>query len=170
MPDSSRRALFLRRAFAWSVAWLVSAAFYLVLIDSSDLPELIVAAAAAALAATGFELVREQRIAGERVELRWLRRGHVALLKVPTDVVAVSLVAFRQLVRRDAACGEFRAVRFGGANEEPLETGRRALAESLGSFAPNTIIVGIDGERELILAHQLRRKGGREAIDLLDLG
>ena len=50
------------------------------------------------------------------------------------------------------------------------ETGRRALAESLGSFAPNTIIVGVDAERELLLGHQLRPGGGDEAIDVLGLG
>ena len=48
--------------------------------------------------------------------------------------------------------------------------GRRALAESFGSFAPNTIIVGVDADRELILAHQLRPSGGPEALDLLGLG
>jgi hypothetical protein len=54
--------------------------------------------------------------------------------------------------------------------EHDVEVGRRALAESLGSFAPNTIIVGVDVERELILGHQLHRKGGAEAIDVLRLG
>jgi hypothetical protein len=48
--------------------------------------------------------------------------------------------------------------------------GRSALAESLGSFAPNTIVIGVDPERELILGHQLRRTGGDEAIDVLGLG
>lgn len=51
-----------------------------------------------------------------------------------------------------------------------LDSGRCGLAESFGSLAPNTIIVGVDRERELILAHQLRRSGGREAINLLELG
>jgi hypothetical protein len=48
--------------------------------------------------------------------------------------------------------------------------GRRALAESFGSFAPNTIIIGVDAERELLLGHQLRRRGGDDAIDVLRLG
>jgi hypothetical protein len=44
------------------------------------------------------------------------------------------------------------------------------MAESLGSFAPNTIVIGIDPDRERILVHQLRASGGRDAIDVLELG
>jgi hypothetical protein len=51
-----------------------------------------------------------------------------------------------------------------------LASGQRALAEGFGSLAPNTFVIGIDRERELILAHQLRRKPPRETIDVLELG
>ncbi|HWF51349.1 MAG TPA: hypothetical protein VG294_11985 [Solirubrobacteraceae bacterium] len=159
-----------RRVLAWSLGWCFSAALYLLLIDITDLPELIVGAGAAALAATGLELAREQGIVGESIRLRWLRRLHRPLLKVPADIASVTLMAFRALAHHDATVGSFRAVRFSGGEDEQRETGRRALAEAFGSLAPNTIIVGIDGERELILAHQLRPTGGREAIDLLELG
>lgn len=159
-----------RRAAAWSLGWCFAAGFYLLLIDITDLPELIVGAGAAVLAATGLELAREQGIVGESIRLRWLLRLHRPLLKVPSDIAFVSLVGLRALVRRDASLGRFRAVRFSGGADEQRESGRRALAEAFGSFAPNTIIVGIDGDRGLILAHQLRPTGGREAIDLLELG
>jgi hypothetical protein len=159
-----------RPAVAWSLGWCFSAAFYLLLIDVTKVPELIVGAGAAALAATGLELAREQGIVGESFRLRWLMRLHRPLLKVPADIWFVSVMAIRALVRRDAAVGEFRAVRFACSDDEQLESGRRALAEAFGSFAPNTIVVGIDGERELILAHQLRRTDGRESIDPLELG
>lgn len=159
-----------RRAIAVSVCWLLAAALYLLLIDITDLPELIVGAGAASLAAAGFELTREREIADLRTSWRWCSQLYKPLLKVPSDVVAVSVVALRQLRHPRAVNGEFRAVRFRSVDDERLETGKRALAESFGSFAPNTIIVGVDGERELILGHQLRRSGGAEAIDVLELG
>lgn len=149
---------------------MVAAAIYLLLIDITQWPELAVGAAAAALAATGLELAREQRVVGESVRAHWLLRLHRPLLKVPTDIALVSAAAFRGLVQRGAPLGRFRAVRFAGGGEaEEKETGKRALAEAFGSFAPNTIIIGIDGDRELILAHQLKPTGGPEAIDLLGL-
>ena len=171
MGPRSRRELLLRRALAWSVGCLLAGAFYLLLIDTTDLPELLVGIGVAVLAATGVELAREQQLVGENARLRWLARAYRPVAKVPLDVTIVSLAAVRQIVRREVTCGEFRAVRFRtGEADDSLETGRRALAEALGSLAPNTIVIGIDRERELILAHQLHRTGGREAIDLLELG
>ena len=43
---------------------MFAAAFYLLLIDITDLPELIVGAGAAVIAATGMELAREQGLVG----------------------------------------------------------------------------------------------------------
>lgn len=149
---------------------MLAAALYLLLIDITDLPELIVGAGAALLAATGFELAREQQIADLSVQAHWVGRLYKPLLKVPGDIAAVTLVALRQLRHPRQTNGEFRAVPFKCGENERLETGRWALAESFGSFAPNTIIIGVDRERELILGHQLRRSGGPEAIDVLELG
>jgi hypothetical protein len=147
-----------------------AAALYLLLIDITDLPELIVGAGAAVLAATGLELARGQGIVGESIRWRWLLRLHRPLLRIPRDIVVVSGMALLALARRRSAFGTFRVVRFTGHEDEPPEAGRRALAEAAGSLAPNTFVVGIDGEQRLILAHQLRPTGGRETIDPMELG
>ncbi len=158
------------RVLAWWFGWLFAGALYLLLIDTTDLPELIVGAGAAAIAATGFELAREQRVAGGMsARLRWLGRLYRPLRNVPSDVLALTWLAARQLIRPRKVNGEFRSVPF-QTHAQKHETGRRALAESFGSFAPNTIIIGVDAERELLLGHQLRRRGGDEAIDVLRLG
>jgi hypothetical protein len=168
MPE--RLMLAVRRVRPWIIVWTAAGALYLLLIDITDLPELIVGAGAAAIAATAFELARGERIGGDiRPTLRWFARAHRPLLKVPSDVAALSLIALRQLIHPRPVNGEFRAVPFPCGDQEH-EFGRRALAESLGSFAPNTIVVGVDVDRELILGHQLRPGGGREAIDVLGLG
>ncbi len=159
-----------RRASMWWVGWILSGAFYLLLIDITDLPELLVGAGAASLAATGFLLAREQYLAAETVRLSWFESLYRPFVKVPGDVATVSWLALVQLVHRQQTRGVFRTVPFRCGDDEGLEIGRRGLAESLGSFAPNTIIVGVDHERELLLGHQLRRTGGDEAIDVLGLG
>lgn len=170
MRERTRRALLARQAFAWSVGWAAAAALYLLLIDTVQLPELIVGAGAAILAATGMELAREQSIAGQNVRLRWLARLYRPLLTVPKDIAVVSLIALRAVVHRPPSQGAFRVVPFSCAGEEPYRSGRVALAEAAGSVAPNTFAVGIDEERGLILAHQLRRTEGRQAIDPMGLG
>ncbi len=170
MPERSRPALLRRRAIAWGLGWMFAAALYLLLIDITDLPELIVGAGAAVLAATGLELAREQGMVGESIRWRWLLRVYRPFLRVPRDCVVVCAMALRGLVSREPRMGEFRVVPFRQTEDEPHETGRRGLAEAAGSLAPNTFVVGIDGERELMLAHQLKVSGGREAIDPLELG
>jgi hypothetical protein len=147
-----------------------AAALYLLLIDITDLPELLVGAGAAVLAATGLELAREQGIVGERLRLGWLRRAYRPLLRVPRDVVTVSVVALRALIKRDATVGKFRAIHFESSVDAPQELGRRALAEAAGSVAPNTFVVGVDPERKMLLAHQLKPTGDRRVMDPLELG
>lgn len=171
MSEPTGPRVLLRRAVAWCTAWVLAGALYLLLIDTTSLPELIVGAVAAAIAATGFELAREQQTAGGlTARLDWLRTVHRPLLKVPSDIATVSLLALRQLISPKPVNGAFRAVPFHCGPEHDIEIGRRALAEALGSFAPNTIIIGVDIEHELILGHQLRPTGGAEAIDVLGLG
>jgi multisubunit Na+/H+ antiporter MnhE subunit len=155
---------------AWCAAWLFAAAFYLLLIDITDLPELIVGAGAAVLAATGTELAREGDVARERFRSAWLRRVYRPVVKVPRDIALVSFAAIAQLFSPRSARGRFRAAPFHGSRESADWTGRSALSQALGSFAPNTIVFGVDDERELILVHQLHVTGGREAIDVLELG
>ena len=171
MTEPSRLRVILRRAAAWFAAGALAGGVYLLLIDTTSLPELIVLGVAAALAASGFELAREQHTAGGvTARLSWLAKFHRPLLKVPSDVAVVSMLALRQLVRPKRVNGTFRAVPFRCRAEQPTERGRRALAESMGSFAPNTIIIGVDVEADRLLGHQLRRSGGAEAIDVLGLG
>jgi hypothetical protein len=158
---------------AWGLAWVFSAALYWLLIDTRQLPELIIGVVAATIAATGAELARAQGIVGESIRARWLLRIHRPLLKLPSDVFAVSRIAIGQLLsvrRRPAHVGTFRAFPFRCADERQLESGRHAMAESFGSFAPNTVIVGVDYDSEMILGHQLEHAGGREAVDILELG
>ena len=169
--SASAQGRVLRRAVTWLLAYVGAGALYLLLIDTPDLPELIVGAGAALLAATGFELAREEHtVGGLRARVSWVARLHRPVKNVPGDLAALTMLALRQLVRPQAVNGTFRAVPFRCGDDEELETGRRAMAESFGSFSPNTIIVGVDAERELILGHQLRPSGGREAIDVLGLG
>jgi hypothetical protein len=170
MPSRARRDVLYRRLIVWLAGWIFAAAVYLLLIDITDLPELIVGVAAAVLAATGFELAREQHVLGGSVSLSWLNGAFRALASAPRDIVLVGAAAIRQLARREQACGEFRSANFVTPSNAQLAIGQRALAESLGSFAPNTIVIGIDPDRELILGHQLRPRGGRRAIDVLGLG
>jgi hypothetical protein len=152
------------------IAVVLGGAFYLLLIDTTSLPELYVLAGVALACGVGFQLAREQGFVEARIGPGWLLRSWRLIWRIPTDIVIVCWEAVAQLLHPRPSRGVFRATRFAATKETPEDTGRRALAETVGSIAPNTIIVGVDAERGLLLTHQLRRYGPPEDLDVTRLG
>jgi hypothetical protein len=152
------------------IAVVLGGAFYLLLIDTTSLPELYVLAGVALVCGVGFQLAREQGFVEARIGPGWLLRSWRLIWRIPTDIVIVCWEAVAQLLHPRPSRGVFRATRFAATKETPEDTGRRALAETVGSIAPNTIIVGVDAERGLLLTHQLRRYGPPEDLDVTRLG
>jgi hypothetical protein len=152
------------------VGLVIGGGFYLQLIDTTSLPELYVLAGVALACAVGFELAREQGFVEARVLPWWLLRSWRLIWRIPSDIAIVCWEALAQLVSPRATRGTFRAISFSATKRTSVDTGRRALAETVGSFAPNTIIVGVDAERGLLLTHQLRRHGPPQDLDVTRLG
>jgi multisubunit Na+/H+ antiporter MnhE subunit len=133
-------------ARAWLSWWVVLAALYLWLADNAVLPELVVGAVVAAIGASGAVLVRGQRRTRLRPRLRWLRGVWRPLFGVFGDLVPLA----RALARRRP--GALVESPLGGPADDPAYV---ALTEALGSLAPNTLVVDVDRERGVVLAHQL---------------
>lgn len=158
-------------ARTFGAAFLFAGAFYLLLIDTTSSPELYAGAAAALLAALVCTGANRNGLRG--VRLRRVAPGRVAraLAQIPADIVWVSAAALAQLVSPRPVRGRWRTAPFRfGEDDDVGDTSRRALAEAVGSIAPNTIVIGVDDERDLLLAHQLRPGGGPERTDVLGLG
>lgn len=164
------RKLKLKTLLSIAIAVVIGGGFYLQLIDTTSLPELYVLAGVALACGVAFELAREQGFVEARILPWWLLRSWRLVWRVPSDIAIVCWEALAQLVHPQSERGVFRAARFSATEETPDQTGRRALAETVGSYAPNTIIVGVDAERGLLLTHQLRRHGPPEDLDVTRLG
>ena len=159
----------MRAAGRLSLGILVGGGFYLLLIDITDLPELYVLAGVAISCGIAFELAREQGFVEARILPWWLARSWRLVWRIPADIGIVCWEALAQLIRPRPVRGVFRATAFGATRQTPDHTGRRALTETIGSFAPNTIVVGVDTEQGLLLTHQLRRQGPAEDLDVTGL-
>jgi hypothetical protein len=159
----------MRRLALTLAGFAFAGAFYLLLVDTTSLPELYVLLGVALIATIAFEAAREQGFPEARFSLRWLSRAWRAAARVPLDTGLLCREALAQLAHPRHARGQFRAVPFkAGTSEE--DRGRHALTEIVGSLAPNTVVIGIDADSDLLLVHQLRRKGDRHDIDVLELG
>ncbi len=149
---------------------VIGGAFYLLLIDTVSSPELYAGAGATLLAAAAYAISREQGFTEALVSPVWLARAWRVLARIPVHIALVSFEAVLAPFARSRRRGSFKVVSFGACGQDPTDAGRRALAEALGSLAPNTIVVGIDTKRRLLLVHQLRRQSGRDELDPLRLG
>jgi multisubunit Na+/H+ antiporter MnhE subunit len=160
----------MRRVGVVALGVLLGGAFYLVLIDTTSLPELYVLAGAALLAGIAFAVSREEGLAEASISPAMLARSWRAIVRIPLEIVIVSWEALLQLTQLAPVRGAFRATPFEAVGEQRHDVGRRALAQAFGSLPPNTIVIGVDDERKLLLVHQLRRSQPREKLDVLDLG
>jgi hypothetical protein len=160
----------LRMAWILALGLLIGGGFYFLLIDTASLPELYALAGVALACALAFLLAREQGFAEARVIPWWLLSGWRVIIRIPLDIVLLCREALAQLVSPRQIRGGFRAGAFGAVKQTPEDTGRRALSEWLGSLSPNTIVIGVDPEHEVLLIHQLRRQGDADQIDPLGLG
>jgi hypothetical protein len=159
----------MRRLALTLAGFAFAGAFYLLLVDTTSLPELYVLIGVALIATIAFEAAREQGFPEARFSLRWLTRAWRAVARVPLDTGLLCREAVAQLAQRKRRRGEFRAIPFKAGSSE-YDRGRYALTEIVGSLAPNTIIIGVDADSDLLLVHQLRRNGDRRDIDVLELG
>lgn len=142
------------RAFvSW---WVLCAALWLLLVDRTPTDELLVGAGVALAAAGAATAVRSQRVGVGRARLRWapaLLRQSVGLV---TDLWPLTrALVVRGILRRPAPAGTVSVVPYTRVTDAPEDLAHRALTETLGSLAPNTIVVAIDRDRRLLVAHQL---------------
>jgi multisubunit Na+/H+ antiporter MnhE subunit len=142
------------------IGWLGRAvllfALWLLFVDTLKVAEVWAGVAAAAIAATGASIV--SRLEGFRFQVpaRWF----TTTLRLPLDIVVdfalVSAVLWRRLRGDGRNLGHMAALPFPAGDTE-LDRSRRAFTVEVVSLAPNTYVIGFDGDRQLMLVHQLVR-------------
>jgi len=135
------------RLVAW---WCVLFGLWVALVGTKAWLELVAGACAAAIGTASLEVVRSQGVLAFRFHARWLLEAGRPLARIVPDFVVLTLA----LVRRRPG-GAFRAVPFEPGGDTPLGAGRRAFVTVAGSLAPNTLVVDVDRERNLLLVHEL---------------
>jgi multisubunit Na+/H+ antiporter MnhE subunit len=153
----------------WLFAWIASMALWMVLADSVRVAEIVVGAGVAALGATGFELVRRQRVAEQSVRPRLLAGAWRVVLRAVPDVWRLTRAAFVQVAHPQPVRGRVLAMPFGHEGGDPEQRGARAVTTALGSVAPNTIVIGVDPESGLLLVHQLEPTRSPSDLDPMHL-
>jgi multisubunit Na+/H+ antiporter MnhE subunit len=134
--------------------------FWVMLDDSLATDELLAGAGAAAIAALLAEVVTYQAASRFRMRIAWL----VPALRLPgevaRDTVIVYAVLWRRLVHGEQPGSAFTEVPVRFGDDSPEGVTRRMLLIGGRSLAPNTFVLGIDPEREVMVVHQLVARPG----------
>ncbi|QEC48233.1 hypothetical protein FSW04_12100 [Baekduia soli] len=148
------------QARPWIAWWTLCQGLWGLLVDRVHAAELLTGAAIAAIAATVATMVRGRRQTVLRVHPRWLTGAWRPLLGLVTDLVPLTrTLVVRGILRRDER-GVLSELPFALGGDPGEEAGYRVLTETLGSLAPNTIVVAVDRDRRILLAHQLQPTSG----------
>ena len=145
--------------FAW---WALMMSFWVAIDDSLRADELIVGAAAAALAAAAEAGVARLAQVRYGFKAAWLPAAMGGILGLPGRVVRETLTVFaalaKALVRREQPSGGFREIPVRYGDDTPAGVTRRILLTGAQSVAPNAFVVDFDPERDVMLVHELVRQ------------
>jgi multisubunit Na+/H+ antiporter MnhE subunit len=143
------------RAATWFAWWVLLMALWVAVDDSLRSDELLAGAGAAALAALAAEIASHQAAARLQIRAGWLARAFRLPGEVAHDTWTVFAALARTLATRRPPRGGFRelSVRYGDGT--PLGVTRRVLLTGAYSLAPNTFVLGLDEERDVMVVHEL---------------
>lgn len=142
----------MRSWLAWSMFLMT---FWVVLDYSFSLAELLVGAGVAIMSAFLAELVQYQAASEFRIRMKWLVHAFRLPGQVLRDTVTVLVALWRRLISGQQPSSGFVEMPTASGDESALGTTRRALLVAATSVAPNTLVLGIDPERDVLLVHQL---------------
>ena len=94
----------------FTVGFVLAAALYLLLVDTTSLPELYTGAAVALLAAVGLLAAREQERPEPAWRAGWVLHAWQPFARIPPDVARLTIDLVRQLARPRESRGQLRAV------------------------------------------------------------
>lgn len=159
----SQRVPFGSRARAWLAWWVLLMGFWVAVDDSIGLAEVGAGAGAAALGAFVVELAGHQAATRLRPRPEWLAQAVKLPGQVARDTVVVFGALWKRLVTGEQPASGFREIpiRFGGPGTQDVT--RRVLLVGGNSLAPNTFVLGIDEDRDVMVVHQLVVSQGRAA-------
>ena len=144
-----------RRVAGWLVWWVLLMSFWVVVDDSIARDELLAGAGAAALGAFLAELATYQAATHFRMRSEWLAPALRLPVQVLLDTGIVFAALWRRLARGEEPPSGFVELpaRYGDESDEGVT--RRALYVGGRSVAPNTYVLGIDKDRDVMVVHQL---------------
>ena len=158
-PEKDERWPRWKTALVWLGQWLVFFGAWILFVGNLEPAELLAGGVTAAIAATGSHIAWATHLARFSAHFRWVAQGWRLPWYVIADTGTILLVLLRHLFTRRKVDSVLIAVPFKACGPKADAAALRALAIAYTSITPNSVVVGIDQHRGLMLLHQLERSG-----------
>lgn len=136
--------------------WVGFGLLWLLFVYQITLPEVLVGAGAAALTVFGLEQSLKAEPLHFKPEFRW----YAYLWHMPGAILKDLWVLLQTLVRhiqRKPSEALFQMSSFRPSGEEARQGAQRCLATLFLSVSPNSVVVDIDRDRNLMMFHQVKK-------------
>lgn len=137
---------------AW---WAAMFAAWFALVDTVAMPEIVLGAFAAAIAAAVAVAVHRRGYIRFRPRARWLRQTPRLAWTVVADSALLAGALWRRVVHGEAVEGRTLRIAFDHGGDNGRDGARRALVNLSISLTPNSFVIDIDPEAHSLLVHQL---------------
>lgn len=135
-----------------TIEFLFLLGLWMLFVSQMQRAEFIAGIGAAALGAVGDGIVKSKRLAKFRPRPQWLWLFSWEPWYVLDGSAAILWALAKRLLGRTSKA-LFRVVPFRSGGDDAESAARRALAITAISISPETIVVGIDRDREFMLLH-----------------
>lgn len=162
----SRAAL----ARTWLTWWLLCAGLWMVLDDTTALPELVDGAVAATIGAGASTLAFTRTPLRFAPRPAWARGWWRPWMELITGLPSLTRVLVRALADGDRDPGALRSIPFAVETDSAVRAAQVALASFAGSVSSNSVVVAVDEEQGALLVHELVPQSGATGPDPLKLG
>ena len=139
----------------WLAWWGALFVLYLLLTCTIAVAEVVVGAVAAALATAAAEVAQNAGGLKRRPRLSWIAKLARLPWRVLVDCGILGLALYRRVFGKEHLEGSFHAIPFAMHGQDAVSVARRAMITASISLAPNTYVVALDRQRNLLLVHQL---------------
>ena len=132
-------------------------ALWFAFVSKMEVGEFLVGTVGAAVAATGDAVIRRRRFVKFRPHPRWLLQFWREPGYVITGTALVFAVLLRRLILGKQPDSLFLPISFDAGGATARGSARRALALTLTTLGPNSIVIGIDEDKDSMLIHLIQQ-------------
>lgn len=146
----------MKRFVEYLAAWLAFLALWFLFVYQISLPELFAGAGAAALTVVALDKSVKAEPFQFRPKLRWCAQVW-RLPKIILEDFAALFYTLGRHVLRKPSLGLFQLTQFCTSGDVSHRAAQRVLATTFMSVSPNSVVVDIDTERNVMMFHQVKQ-------------